>query len=720
MPRFALTRRAFLRGASALTLGLAAAPGRLLAAADAAAPFAPSAILRIEADDTVRIFMPHADLGNGIYTGLAQVLADELDADWTRIVTEHLDSLDPAFNHTQWGVIATGASTSVANQWTNMRQTGASARALLVAAAAERWGLATGDLRTEDSAVIDPGGRRLRYGELTARAAELPPPGEVALKRPADFKLIGRSLPRLDRAIKVEGKAVFGIDVQLPDMLHAAIAHAPSFGARLVTVDSKRAEAMPGVRKVVTIPTGVAVVADSFWRAKKALDALELKWDGGEFAQVSQAELWRRYATLAEGEGQVFEQRGTVDLGAAAQVLEGEMRFPFLAHAPMEPLNATARVDGKRCELWAGTQFQGIDVGNIEKATGIPASAIRIHTQWLGGSFGRRASPHADFLVEAVQIAQAAGLPNPIKLLWQREDDIRGGLYRPMALHRFAVGLDADGKPAHWRHRVVCASISKGTPLEAAFFGRGFDMLSVEGLVDNLYAGANVDYRLHTAEHPVSVCWLRGEADTHTGPVVETIVNRLARMAGVDPFAYRRSLLAGKPDAARALGVLDALEKAADWRTPPAPGIHRGVAVHKSFGSVCGFVVELRKTGTRLDFHRVIAALDCGLVVNPDSVKAQVYSAVAFALSTIIGQQVEIDAGGARQSNFHDYRLATLRETPAVEAHLVDNGLDHPTGVGEVPVSPFIPAVTDAVFAATGQAVDSFPMKLEGYDFIGA
>jgi isoquinoline 1-oxidoreductase beta subunit len=720
MPRLDLTRRAFLRGASMLTLGLAAGPGRLLAATDAAAPFAPSAILRLEPDDTVRIFMPHADLGNGIYTGLAQVLAEELDADWTRIVTEHLDSLDPAFKHTQWGVIATGASTSVANQWTNMRQTGASARALLVAAAAERWGIPADGLRTADSAVIGPDGRRLRYGELTARAAQLPPPADVRLKRPADFKLIGRSLPRLDRAIKVEGKAVFGIDVRLPDMLHAAISHAPSFGARLVAVDAKRAEAMPGVRKVVTIPTGVAVVADSFWRAKKALDALDLRWDGGEFAGVSQAELWRRYAALAEGEGQVFEQRGAVDLAATTKVLEGEMRFPFLAHAPMEPLNATARVDGKTCELWAGTQFQGIDVGNIEKATGIPASAIRIHTQWLGGSFGRRASPHADFLVEAVQVAQAAGLPNPIKLLWQREDDIRGGLYRPMALHRFAVGLDADGMPDHWRHKVVCASISKGTPLEAAFFGRGFDLLSVEGLVDNLYAGAHVDYRLYTAEHPVSVCWLRGEADTHTGPVVETIVNRLARLAGKDPFAYRRQLLAGKPKAARALGVLDALEKASSWGTPPPPDVYRGVAVHASFGSVCGFVVELRKTGTRLDFHRVVAALDCGLVVNPDSVKAQVYSAVAFALSTLIGQQIEIEAGAARQSNFHDYRLATLRETPAVEAHLVDNGLDYPTGVGEVPVSPFIPAVTDAVFAATGQAVDAFPMKLEGFDFIGA
>jgi len=720
MPRLNLTRRAFLRGASMLTLGLAAGPSRLLAGVDAAAPFAPSAILRLEPDDTVRIFMPHADLGNGIYTGLAQVLADELDADWTRIVTEHLDSLDPAFNHTQWGVIATGASTSVANQWTNMRQTGASARALLAAAAAERWGIPADGLRTADSVVIAPDGRRLRYGELTARAAQLPPPADVRLKQPSEFKLIGRSLPRLDRAIKVEGKAVFGIDVQLPDLLHAAIAHAPSFGATLRAVDTSRAEAMPGVRKVVRIPTGVAVVADSFWHAKKAVDALVLDWDRGEFGAVSQAELWRRYAVLADGEGQVFEQRGTVDMAAATQVLEGEMRFPFLAHAPMEPLNATAQVTAQGCEIWAGTQFQGIDVGNIEKATGIPAASIRIHTQWLGGSFGRRASPHADFLVEAVQVAQAAGLPNPVKLLWQREDDLRGGLYRPMALHRFAVGLDADGMPAHWRHQVVCASISKGTPIEAAFFSRGFDQLSVEGLVDNLYAGANVDYRLYTAEHPVSVCWLRGEADTHTGPVVETIVNRLARMAGADPIAYRRRLLAGKPDAARVLGVLDALENAAGWNAPPPPDVHRGMAVHKSFGSVCGFVVELRKTGTRLDFHRVIAALDCGLVVNPDSVKAQIYSAVAFALSTLIGQQIEIEAGGARQSNFHDYRLATLRETPTVEAHLVDNGLDHPTGVGEVPVSPFIPAVTEAVFAATGQTVDKFPVALEGFDLTGA
>ncbi|MEQ8663056.1 MAG: molybdopterin cofactor-binding domain-containing protein [Gammaproteobacteria bacterium] len=721
MARMLLSRRGFMRNATVLTVALAAAPSSLLART-AERDFRPHAILRIERDGTVRIFMPHADLGSGIYTGLAQIIADELDADWHKVVTEHLDSLDPEFAHRQWGVIATGASTSVANQWMNLRQAGASARALLIEAAARQWNVPAAELRAAESFVIDETrSRRLAYGELTTAAAGLTPPVEVPLKSPERFTLIGRSLPRLDRVIKSEGRATFGIDVQLPDMLHASIVHCPVFGGRLRSVDSSAAEAMPGVRKVVTIPTGVAVIADSFWRAKKACGKLVIEWDEGAFAATSSADLWREYAAMADGEaGQVFEQRGQPDIDNATRVLTGEMRFPFLAHAPMEPLNATARVTGERCEIWVGTQFQGIDVGNLEQATGIAAANFTIHTQWLGGSFGRRASPHADYLVEAVQIAQAAQLANPIKMLWQREDDVRGGLYRPMVLHRYRIGLDDDATPAHWRHDVVCASISRGTPLEAAFFPRGFDELSVTGLVDNLYAGANVEFRLHTPQHPVSVCWLRGEADTHTGPVVEGIVNRLAALAGEDPFAYRRRLLAGKPAARRVLGVLDALEQASGWQTAPAPEVFRGMAVHASFGSVCGFVVEITRREKRLDFGRVTAAFDCGLVINPDAVKAQVFSSVAFALSTVIGQQVEIERGRARQSNFHDYTIAALRHTPAVEVHLVDNGLSEPTGVGEVPVAPFIPALAEALRAATGQTIEHYPVRLEGYDFLGA
>lgn len=712
------TRRGFLKGASALTFALAVSPAAVAVARNEG-PFRPSAILRIEPDDTVRIFMPHADLGSGIYTGLAQILADELDADWMHVVAEHLDSLDEAFNHQAWGVIATGASTSVANQWLHLRQIGATARAMLMAAAAKRWNVPVSGLGAAESRVTDPAGdRHLRYGELTALAATLTPPAEVPLKTPDQFNLIGRSIPRLDRLAKSEGRATFGIDVKLPGMLYASVAHADVFGAKLASVDTSEAEKMPGVHKVLTIPTGVAVIADSFWRARRARDELAIRWDEGAFASVSSPDLWREYKAHCDGEGHSFEKRGSVNFEQAASTLEGEMRFPFLAHAPMEPLNATVRISGDKCEIWAGTQFQGIDVANIESVTGIKAAQITIHTQWLGGSFGRRASPHADFLVEAVQIAQAAQLPNPIKMLWEREDDVRGGLYRPMALHRFAVGTDDTGVPAHWRHDVVCASISKGTPLEAAFYPRGFDELSVTGLVDNLYAGANVDYRLHTPEHAVSVCWLRGEADTHTGPVVETIINRLARTLGEDPFVYRRRLLAEKPDAKRILGVIDRLETVSEWATAPQPNVFRGMAVHPSFGSVCGFVVELVRDGKRVTFHKVTAAFDCGLVINPDAVRAQVYSSVAFALSTVIGQQIEIEAGCAKQSNFHDYTLATLRDTPEVDVHFVDNGLEIPTGVGEVPVSPFIPALTEALFAATGHAIDEFPARLEGYDFL--
>ena len=719
MDKLELSRRGFIKSASVLSFSLALAPRSLLAASQIPSVFSPTAVLRIDANNRVRIFMPHADLGSGIYTGLAQILADELDADWQMVVAEHLDSLDAAFNHPQWGVIATGSSTSVSSQWQNLRETGATARAMLVQAAANKWGVPAATLNAENSQVIDLGhNRRTSYGELTGLAAKLVPPENVRLKDPSQFTLIGRNVPRLDRKTKSEGKATFGIDVQLPDMLYAAIAHAPVFGGTLAGFDASAATAMPGVKAVVEIPTGIAVVAESYWQAKTAKDALKLRWNDGPFAAVSSADLWRQYSELADTQGQVFETRGSIDFGQAVQVLEGEMRFPFLAHAPMEPLNATAQIKGDACEIWAGTQFQGIDVANLEQATGIKASRITIHTQWLGGSFGRRAAPHADFLVEAVQIAQAAKLPNPIKMLWQREDDIQGGLYRPMALHRYKIAVDADGLPAAWQHRVVCASITKGTPMEAEFYAGGFDRLSVEGLIENHYAGANVDYQLHTPAHAVSVCWLRGEADTHTAPTVEAIINRLARLKNADPFAYRHKLLAGKEQAARIVGVLKVLEQASKWSDAPAHDIHRGMAVHPSFGSVCGFVVELKKTGSRLDFHKVTAAFDCGRVINPDSVKAQVYSAVAFALSTVIGQQIEIERGTAVQSNFHDYTVAKFQHVPDVDVHLVDNGLEHPTGVGEVAVSPFIPALAEAVYAATGQEVARFPLVLDGFSFL--
>ncbi len=721
MGEFTIARRGFLKGAVSLTFGLAVAPRRLLAATDSGTGFSPSALLNIAPDNTVRIIMPHAEMGQGAYTGMAQILADELDADWSLVVAEHLTSLDDAFKHRAWGAIATGASTSINSQWMHLREIGATARAMLVAAAAQRWGVPAETLTTHASNVIDTAhDRRATYGELTSAAAALTPPDAVSLKSRDEFRLIGQSVPRVDRISKSNGGAVFGIDLRLPDMLTASIAHAPVFGGKLRSFDATKAKAMPGVRAVVQIPTGVAVVADTFWQAKKAKDALVIDWDEGDFAQISSADLWREYGAMADRAGPLFEQRGKPDFSSSTSIIEGELRFPFLAHAPMEPLNATVQLDGQQCEIWSGTQFQGIDVGNIERLTGVPAANIRINTQWLGGSFGRRAAPAADFLVEAVQIAQAAGLTQPIKMIWQREDDIQGGFYRPMVLHRYRIGLDDDKLPRHWVHSIVGASISTGTAFESAFMVNGLDTLSTEGLRHTKYAVDNVEFTLHTPKHPLEVLWWRAEADSHTGPVVESIMNRLAREAAADPIDYRRQLLAGNKEAFRIVGVLDALEEAAAWRTPPPPDVFRGVAVHPSFGSVAGYVVELKKTGTELAFHRVVAAMDCGLVVNPHSVRAQICSAVAFALSTVIGQKIEIERGRAKQSNFHDYTVARLREVPEVEVVLVDNGLDHPTGVGEVGVPPFIPALTEAVFGATGQEIVEFPMALDGYTFIAS
>ncbi len=721
MDKLQLGRRGFLQGAACLSFGLALSPYRVLAQDAPASTFSPSALLRIEPDNTVRVVMPHAEMGQGAYTGIAQIIADELDAEWHHVVAEHLESLDAAFNHQDWGTIATGASTSISNQWNNLREVGATARAMLVEAAAKHWDVPAATLTTNRSMVIDKANsRKISYGKLTTSAAQLTPPAKVTLKTPDQYSIIGQNVQRIDSVAKSSGSATFGIDLQLPNMLVAAIAHSPVFGGKVKSFDTAAAASMPGVKKIVEIPTGVAVIADTFWQAKKAKDALKIDWESGAFASTSSNDLWQQYSDLADTQGPVFERRGQIDFAQSDSQIEGEIRFPFLAHAPMEPLNATVQLSEDRCEIWSGTQLQGIDAVNLEQLTGIAASKIKINTQWLGGSFGRRAAPHADFLVEAVQIAKASKLPNPIKMIWQREDDIQGGFYRPMVLHRYKIGLDANKLPAHWAHQVVGASISEGTPFEEAFVVDGFDTLSTEGLRHTKYHVDNLEFGLHTTKHPIEVLWLRSEADSHTGPAVEAIMNRLARNAGANPIDYRRKLLAGNDEAHRIVGVLDALDKSSNWKTKPAENIYRGMAVHPSFGSVSGYIVELKKTGTHLSFHKVIAAMDCGRVVNPESVKAQIYSSVAFALSTLIGQKVEIAGGKAVQSNFHDYTVAKLSEVPDVEVILVDNGLTHPTGVGEVGVPPFIPAVTEAVFAATGQEVNEFPMNLDGYSFLNA
>lgn len=717
-----LNRRRFLKSTGVLTLGISFAPGKLISAVEPNPEFAPNAFVRIEHDGTVRVVMPHAEMGQGAYTGLAQVLADELDADWLHVVAEHLTSLAEDYKHPDWGVIATGASTSVSGQWNQFRQAGASARAMLIEAAAQQWGVAPSSLTTENSMVIDAtSGRKISYGELTAAAARITPPSEVKLKSPDQFKIIGQNLQRVDSVTKSNGQATFGMDLQLPDMLYASIARCPIFGGKLGRYDAAVAEKMPGVHRVVEIPGAVAVIADSFWQAKKAKDAVEIEWDEGGFGSTSSEDLWREYAETADKQGPVFEKHGTLDLEEADSMISGEMRFPYLAHAPMEPLNATAQVKGDRLEIWAGTQFQGIDAGFIEAALGYTRDKITINTLWLGGSFGRRGPPNSDFVVEAAQIAKASGLPNPIKMIWQREDDIRAGWYRPMALHRFQIGVDKEGLPAHWEHRLVAGPIAKGTSFEPAYSDEnGFDLLSIEGLKHQNYHCPNLEFSLHDLSHPVTVCWLRGEAELHTSPVVETILNRLARHASADRIDYRRRLLKDTDYGKRMRGVLDLLETASNWHSELPANVYRGVAVQPCFGSVCGYVVELKEQDKRLSFHKVTAAIDCGRVINPDSVRSQIQGCAVFALSMVMGQQVTIERGRAVQSNFHDYSVAYMHHAPQVDVHIVNSGLDHPTGVGEVGVPSFIPAVMDAITTATGQDINEFPMQLGEYSFLDA
>ena len=680
------------------------------AAAPAGADFAPNAFIRIGRDNVVTIIVNKSEMGQGINTALPMLIAEELEVDLRRVKVQAAP-VGAAYAHPQVGIQFTGGSQSVATEWDRFRKAGAAAREMLLAAAAQAWGVDRASLRADNGRVLGPGGRALTYGQLVDRARTQPVPTDPPLKDPSQFKIIGKPTRRLDSREKVTGSATFGLDASVPGMLIAVVARPPVFGATVKSVDEAGAKAVRGVKQVVAVPSGVAVVADSFWSAKKGRDALVVEWNEGPGATIDTDALEAEYDRLARTPGAPALRRGDADaaLVGAARRVSAQYDMPYLAHAPMEPLNCLVSLGPDRCEIWTGTQFQTIDQANAARAAGLKPEQVAIHTMFLGGGFGRRAVPGSDFIVEAVHVAKAAGAP--VKTIWTREDDIRGGYYRPMWHSSLSAGLDAAGKPVAWKHTIVGQSIVENTPFSGEI-KNGVDGTSVEGAANLVYEVPNAAVDLHSPRSPVPVLWWRSVGHTHTGFVVESFIDELAHAAGQDSYAYRRELLAGK---ARHLGVLELAAQKAGWGTPLPAGHARGIAVHASFGSFCAQVGEVSIQDRAITVHRVVCAVDCGRAINPETIRAQMEGGIVFGLSAALYGQVTMKQGRVQQSNFHDYPVLRFNSMPVVEVHIVPSTAP-PSGIGE-PGTPLMAAVLgNALFALTGQRVRSLPLVRHGFE----
>jgi isoquinoline 1-oxidoreductase beta subunit len=708
------SRREFIKTGALVTGGLVIAftvpGGRRFARAERtpAGPFAPNAFLRVGTDDSVTVLLPHSEMGQGVWTSLPMLIAEELDADWSRVRVEHAPAA-PVYAHTAFGMQMTGGSSSTWSEFDRCRQAGAMARAVLVAAAAQRFSVEALACRTENGVVIS-GSKRARYGDLAEAASKLPVPKRVPLKDPKDWKLIGKPTKRLDTPEKITGRAVFGIDVRFDGLLTAVVARPPGFGGKVKSLDDTKARAVPGVRSVVRVPSGVAVVADHFWAAKIGRDALEIVWDLGPNAKLDSDGMREEFNRLAGTRGATAAQAGDVTgaLAKAAKTVEADYAVPYLAHATMEPLNATVRISPGKCEVWTGTQFQTMDQQMAAKITGLKPEQVEIHTTFLGGGFGRRATPTSDFVSEAVQVAKAAKAP--VKTVWTREDDMHGGYYRPAYLHRLRIGLGSDGLPTAWQHAIVGQSITTGTPFQAFTVKNGIDSTSVEGVADSPYLKAVANHRvdLHSPKTGIPVLWWRSVGHSHNAFVMESLIDELAKAAGKDPLEYRRALLQGQ---SRHLAALNLAAEKAKWGTPVPQGRARGIAVHESFGSFVAQVAEVSVKKDAIRVHRVVCAIDCGVAVNPETVRAQMESGIAFGLGAALHSRLSFKDGRVQQSNFHDYRVLRLSEMPVVEVHIVPS-TEKMGGVGEPGVPPIAPAVANAVAALTGQRLRELPLTL--------
>ncbi len=713
MSTLQMERRAFLKisvaASSGLLIGLYFPGANKLVAAEekSASAFMPNAFLRIGTDERVTVIVNHSEMGQGVYTALPMLLAEALDADWSKIGYESAP-VDAKYNHPIFGMQITGGSSSVYSGFEQYRNAGAAARAMLIAAAAVQWNADPASLRTESGTVLDGTNRKLSYGQLAEAAAKMTPPAKVTLKDAKAFKLIGTPAKRLDTPEKINGKAVFGIDVKNAGMLTAVVARAPVFGAKVKGFDDSRARNMPGVRKIVPVPSGVAVVADSFWQAKMAREAVRIDWDEGEMHTFSTSQMMQQFREQAKSPGTSVRRDGDPDgaLAKAAQKIEAVYEVPYLSHLMMEPLNCAVDLREDSCEIWTGTQFQTVDRAAAAKAAGLPNEKVQIHTTFLGGGFGRRATPQSDFVVEAVHVAKAAGVP--VKVVWTREDDMQGGWYRPAFLHSIVGGVDASGNPVSWRSRLVGQSIMAGTPFEAMMKGKEYDPASVEGVDDLPYEILNLAVESHQAKVGVPVQWWRSVGHSHTGFATECFIDELAALAHKDPYQFRRSLLTKHP---RHLAVLDLAAQKAGWGKPLPKGRAHGIAVHFAFGSYNAQVAEVSVMDGRVRVHRIVSAVDCGHYVNPGIIAAQLEGGAIFGASAALYQELTFENGRLQQTNFHTFPVMRMNECPEIETHIVESN-EKSGGIGEPGVPCTAPAIANAVFGATGKRIRKLPIRM--------
>ncbi|HEX9180232.1 MAG TPA: xanthine dehydrogenase family protein molybdopterin-binding subunit, partial [Burkholderiales bacterium] len=690
------SRRRFLQAGAGLTLTVylppalaemaAAGPGQAGGKVVGAALFEPNAFVRIGRDNSVTVMAKHLEMGQGTYTGLATLVAEELDAAWSQVKVQGAPADAKRYNNLFWGPVqGTGGSTAIGNSFDQLRKAGASARAMLVAAAAEKWKVSADSLAVKDGVVSHAASKRkATFGELAQAAARQKVPENVKLKDAKDYVYIGRHVARKDARAKVNGAALFTQDVKLPGMLTAVVAHPPRFGAKVKSFDAAAAKKVPGVSEVVAIPTGVAVLAKDFWSASRGRNALKVEWDESAAFKMGSEDILAQFRELGKTQGLYARKDGDAEqaIAGAAKKLSAEFVFPYLAHAAMEPLNCVIRAGKNSCEVWNGEQFQTVDQANLAGVLGLKPEQVTLNMLYAGGSFGRRANPQSDYLVEAAHIARAIKGRAPVKLQWTREDDMRAGYYRPLFLHTLRAGLDAQGNVVGWQHRLVGQSIMAGSPFEAGMVKDGIDLTSVEGAASLPYAIPNLTVDLHSPKLPVPVQWWRSVGSTHTAYSTEVFLDELAQAAGRDPVDFRRALLAKHP---RHLGVLELAAQKAGWGTPLAPGKPgerrgRGVAVHESFHSFVAEVAEVTVKpdgGFRVD--RVVCAVDCGIAINPDIIRAQMEGGIGFGLAAALHGEITFKDGAVEQSNFHDYPLLRIDEMPRVEVHIVASTAN-PTG----------------------------------------
>lgn len=698
------TRRGFLRGGAALTIGFALPAVGWSSRLEAATPvvFAPNAWLRLAGDGTVTVMCGSAEMGQGVLTAIPTLLAEELDADWKKVRVQQAP-VDQAYNNPMFGMQATGGSTTVRAHWEPLRKAGAAAREMLVAAAAAQWKVPASECRTEAGQVIHTSGRKLAYGALVPAASKLAVPAEPKLKDPKEFRLLGKRTNRLDTPGKIDGSAKFGIDAQVPGMLVAVMARAPQPGAKPVRVDDSKAKAVKGVQQIITIPHGVAVLADGYWAAKKGRDALAIEWDLGAAKDLSTAKVRDLLSSGASQADAVAVDAGNVKDAAAtsAASLDATYEAPYLAHACMEPMNCTAWVRGDTVEIWAGTQSQGPNQGILSQVASVTPAKVKINTLLLGGGFGRRFAP--DFTIDATLLSKLSG--RPVKLVYSREDDMAAGYYRPAAVAKFEAAMDAKGMPTMLKCGVGSPSIMAASGF-MKIPDNGVDTFAMEGIADHPYDIPNQRLAYGRAEPGPQVWFWRSVGHSQNIFFIESFIDELAAAAKADPYEYRRALLARQP---RYKGVLELAAQKAGWGSPLPKGVHRGIAVAQSFGSYVAEVAEVSigPDGTP-KVHRVVAAVDCGMTVNPQTIERQIEGGIVYGLSAALYGRIGFKDGRVEQGNFHDYPVLRMNEMPKVEVHILPS-TEKPGGIGEPGTPPIAPAVANAIFAATGQRLRRLP-----------